>query len=320
MKTRRIGSLDVSIVGLGANNFGRWIGDDESVAVLESALENGITFIDTADTYGQGRSEEILGRALMGRRDEVVLATKFGHAVQGHAGGASPEYLRGALTRSLRRLRTDWIDLYILHRPVAETPIAETLGALEDLRSEGLLREIGCSTFRIDQLKEALATTKEGGTGFVNLQNEFNLLNRQDERELLPFCASNDISYVPFFPLASGLLTGKYRSGEAPGKETRMAKWEERGPYFLREENFVRVEALRTFAECRQLPLAKLAIAWILTRPAVASVIAGATRPEQIEVNVGAASVELTSGELAEVDLIAPIALNVRERTLVDPE
>ena len=213
MKTRKIGSLDVSIVGLGTNNFGWRIDELQAAQVINKAIDVGVNFIDTADTYGATQSEEFIGRALKDRRDEVVLATKFGSKIDDErVGGAQPDYVRSAAEESLRRLKTDRIDLYILHRPDPNTPIAETLGALDELVRQGKVIEIGCSAFSLAQLKEAEEAAATLGTArFVNLQSEYNLLHRDVEREVLPECARSDIAFVPYSPLVGGLLTGKYR-------------------------------------------------------------------------------------------------------------
>ena len=212
MDLRPIGSLDVSVVGLGTNNFGLGMHEDDVPPVVEAALDAGINFFDTADSYGD--SEERLGRALGGHRDEVVIGTKFGSAVgRDGTGGAAPGYVRQAVERSLARLGTDRIDLYQLHRPDPQTPIADTLGTLHDLVREGKVREIGCSNFSAAQLREADAAAPDGGPRFVSVQNHYNLVHREDEREVLPECERLGLAYLPYFPLASGLLTGKYTRG-----------------------------------------------------------------------------------------------------------
>ena len=213
MDTRTIGTLTVSEVGLGCNNFGMLIERKESEAVVGAALDAGITLFDTADMYGNTKSEEYLGAALGARRDEIVLATKFGGPFEGHTGGATPAYARTSLEDSLRRLGTDHVDLYQLHYPDPNTPIAETLGALGELVAEGKIREIGCSNFDAAMLEEAADVVKDGAPGFVSVQNEYNLLHRDAEDEVLGFCDRTHTAFLPYFPLASGLLTGKYRAG-----------------------------------------------------------------------------------------------------------
>ena len=304
MRTRQIGSLDVTIVGLGTNNFGFGMAEEDVPAVVDAALAQGINFIDTADSYGA--SEERLGSALGSRRDRVLIATKFGSPVMGEegTGGARPEYVRQAVDASLRRLGTDRIDLYQLHRPDKETPIADTLGALAELVKAGKVREIGCSNFSADQLQEAEKAAGDGPR-FVSVQNHYNLLNRGDEAEVLPECERLGIAYLPYFPLASGLLTGKYRRGQAPPEGTRLQRWGERAAGALNDQNFDKVDALAAWAQERGHTLLDLAFAWLAGKPAVASVIAGATKPEQVEANAAAGAWELTPAEVAEVDALA---------------
>jgi aryl-alcohol dehydrogenase-like predicted oxidoreductase len=298
MRTRRIGSLEVSVVGLGCNNLGRRIDEDRSRAVVLTALEEGITFLDTADVYGDGRSEEYLGRILEGRRDRVVLATKFGAAVD--RGGGAPAYVRERVEDSLRRLRTDRIDLYQLHQPDPATPIADTLEVLAELVREGKVREIGCSNFSAAQLREADAAAGEGAPRFVCVQNELNLLDRADEAEALPEAERLGLAYIPYFPLASGLLTGKFHRGEPPPEGTRIATWSEADRReALSDERFDRIEALERFAAERGRTLLELAVGWLLSHPPVASVIAGATRPEQVRANAAAAGWIPSPEELA---------------------
>ena len=302
MDTRRIGSLEVSVVGLGCNNFGRRLGPDATSAVVDAALNAGITFFDTANVYGGTKSEEYLGRALGRRRDGVVVATKFGSAVDDRRKGASPEYVRQAVEDSLRRLGTDRIDLYQLHRPDPEVPIEDTLGALDELVRDGKVREIGCSNFSADQLREAEAATREGDARFVSVQNEYSLLHREPEHDVLPECERAGFAFIPYFPLANGLLTGKYRRGESIPAGSRLDSG--RGDSLLTEHNLEVAENLIGFPEGRAHTILELAFSWLLTRPAVASVIAGATSPEQVRSNAGAAGWKLTDAELAEVDSI----------------
>jgi aryl-alcohol dehydrogenase-like predicted oxidoreductase len=307
METRRIGSLEVSLVGLGTNNFGMGMSADQVPPVVEAALAAGITFFDTADSYGD--SEERLAQALGSRRDQVVIGTKFGSPVGGaHVGGARPEYVRTAVERSLKRLGTDRIDLYQLHRPDPETPIADTLATLAELVHEGKVREIGCSNFSAPQLRDAEASAAPGGPRFVSVQNHYNLLNRQDEYEVIPECRRLGLAYLPFFPLASGMLTGKYTRGQAPPEGTRLDRWGERAQGILSDENFDVVEALTRWAVARGHTLVDLAIAWLAAKPVVASVIAGATRVAQVEANVAAAGWQLTPEEVVQVDALAPVA------------
>ncbi len=310
METRRIGSLEVSVVGLGCNNFGRRLDADATAEVVRAALDAGITFFDTADIYGFGRSEEFLGRALGARRADIVLATKFGMKMDDERQGAHPAYVRRAAEDSLRRLGTDHIDLYQLHRPDPSVPIADTLGALAELVREGKVREIGCSQFSAEQLREARSAARPGGARFVSVQNEYSLLHREPEREVIPECEREGLAFIPYFPLASGLLTGKYRKGQPVPKGTRLS---EGGSYarLLSERNLDVVEALIRFAESRGHTLLDLAISWLASRPAVASVICGATKPEQVRANAGAASWRLVDEELAEVDAITAAGATV---------
>ena len=305
METRPIGALEVSVVGLGTNNFGRGMEDDDVPPVVNAALDCGINFFDTSDSYGD--SEERLGRALGRHRDEVVIATKFGSAVgKDGTGGAAPDYLRGAVERSLRQLGTDRIDLYQLHKPDPLTPIADTLGALDELVSEGKVREIGCSNFSAAGLREADGAVSPGGARFVSVQNHFNLLNRMDEHEVLPECERLGLAYLPYFPLASGLLTGKYSRGVAPAEGTRMQRWGDRVSGALNDRNFDVTDAVGAWAAERDHSLLDVAIAWLLAKPTVASVIAGATKVEQVRANAAAGQWALSPGDVAAVDALAP--------------
>jgi len=305
MDTRTIGTLTVSEVGLGCNNFGMLIERKESDAVVGAALDAGITLFDTADMYGATKSEEYLGTALGARRDEIVLATKFGGPFEGHSGGATPAYVRTSLEDSLRRLGTDHVDLYQLHYPDPKTPIAETLGTLGELVAEGKIREIGCSNFDGAMLEEAAGAVKDGAPGFVSVQNEYNLLHRDPEDEVLGFCDRTHTAFLPYFPLASGLLSGKYRSGEAP-KGTRLAAWGSYAKDQLSDERLATVAALNSLAQSEGHTVLDLAFAWLLSRPSVASVIAGATKPAQVAANVAAGQWKPSADLLAQVDAIAP--------------
>jgi aryl-alcohol dehydrogenase-like predicted oxidoreductase len=291
--------LRVSRVGIGCNNFGGRIGAEETRAVVEAALEAGITFFDTAEVYGnEGGSERLLGEILEGRREQVVIATKFGWKAD--AGLASAESIRRAVVGSLERLRTDYIDLYYLHRPDATVPLAETLGALDELVQAGTVRAIGCSNFTADQLAEADRVAREQGTTrFTVLQNHYNLLRRDDDADVLPLCRELGVSYVPYFPLASGLLTGKYRRGEPAPEGTRLHGRE------LDQSQFDRIDALARLAEERGHTLLDLAIAALASTPGVDTVIAGATKPEQVRANADAAGWHLSSETLSELDVLA---------------
>jgi len=311
MEKRKIGSLAVSIVGLGCNNFGGRLDYDGTLAVVDAALDAGINFLDTADIYGKTQSEELLGRALAGRRDKVILATKFGMEVDAQRKGAKPDYVRRAAEDSLRRLKTDFIDLYQLHTPDPETPIGDTLAVLDELVQSGKVREIGCSNFSVPQLREAKAAAggmEKQGARFVSVQNEYSLLHREPEREVLAECARESLAFLPFFPLASGALTGKYRRGEKKPESSRLTNSESMARRFFDEPKQEIVEKLRAFAESRGHSLLELAFSWLLRHRAVASVIAGATRPEQIRANVQAAGWTLSEEDLAEIDRIAPVA------------
>ena len=309
MEYRNLGrsGLQVSVVGLGCNNFGRRIGPEEARAVVEKALELGVNFFDTANVYGgNGRSEEILGEILQGRRHEVVIATKFGNPMgEGPMQrGGSRRHIIEQVEASLRRLRTDYIDLYQMHVPDPSTPIEETLRALDDLVRAGKVRYIGNSNFAGWQVVQAhYIAEMKGLTPFVSAQNEYSLLNRTIERELIPACEACGLGILPYFPLASGLLTGKYRRGEPPPPGTRLAAWPA-ADRLLTDRNFDIIERLTEFAQARGHTLLDLAIGWLATKPYISSVIAGATKPEQVEQNVKAAEWRLTAEEMAEVDAI----------------
>ena len=292
----------MSVVGLGCNNFGRRLDSEATSTVVDAALDAGITFFDTADVYGGTKSEEYLGRALARRRGEVVVATKFGSAVDEQRKGARPEYVRQAVEDSLRRLGTDRIDLYQLHNPDPQVPIEDTLGALDELVQAGKVREIGCSNFSADQLREAERATREGAARFVSIQNEYSLFHREPEQDVLPECERAGLAFIPYFPLANGLLTGKYRQGQnAPAGSRLQSRRDDR---LLTERNLAIVEELIEFSESRGHTILELAFSWLLTRPAVASVIAGATSPEQVRSNAAAAGWKLNDAELAEVGAI----------------
>jgi len=306
MDTRTIGSLTVSVVGLGCNNFGMRIGSKETDAVVGAALDAGITLFDSADIYGGTKSEEYLGHALGSRRDEIVLATKFGAPYEDHTGGAAPAYIRVALEDSLRRLGTDHIDLYQLHLPDKNTPIADTLGTLAELVAEGKVREFGCSNFDGPMLEEAGAAVLDGSPGFVSVQNQYNVLYREPEDEVLSFCERTHTAFLPFFPLASGLLSGKYQAGQEAPEGTRMAAWGERAKNELTDERLAKVAALDALAKSEGHSVLDLAFAWLLSHTSVASVIAGATKPEQVTANVAAGDWTLDGAILAQIDTITP--------------
>ncbi len=299
METRRIGSLEATVVGLGCNNFGWRVGREASAAAVDAALDAGINFFDTADIYGAGASEEFLGLALGKRRDTVLIATKFGMKMDEQRRGAHPEYVRRAVDDSLQRLGTDRIDLYQLHQPDPEVPIADTLGALDELVRAGKVREIGCSNFSGAQLREAEAAAK-GGARFVSVQNQYSMVYREPEAEVIPECVREGIALVPYFPLASGLLTGKYRRGQPLPEGSRGHDgW---GPKVFTDENLALVESLTQFATERGHTMLELAVSWLAAQPAVASVIAGAKSPNQVRANAKAASWRLSSEDLKAVE------------------
>jgi len=305
MRTRRIGTLEVSVVGLGCNNFGGRIDFDRSADVVSAALDNGITFFDTADIYGATKSEEFLGRALGRRRDEVVVATKFGMKIDDDRQGAKPDYVPRALEDSLRRLGTDRVDLFILHAPDATTPIADTLEALDACVRAGKVREIGCSNFSAEQLRDAAAAVTGDGARFVSVQNEYSLLQREPDRAVIPECRREGIAFVPYFPLASGLLTGKYKKGEPPPPGGRLSGMAAEH-FAALDDRLLVVEHLAALAEERGHSLLELAMSWLLSRAEVASVIAGATSRDQVEANAAAGDWELDETVLREVDQLAP--------------
>jgi aryl-alcohol dehydrogenase-like predicted oxidoreductase len=311
MQKRKLGSTgpEVSIVGLGGNNFAHRIDFEASRLVVEKALDLGITLIDTADNYGnKGGSEEFLGRILGSRRKDVVLATKFGLQMDddGKLRGASRRYAMQAVEASLRRLKTDWIDLYQVHFPDPRTPIEETLRALDDLVKSGKVRFIGCSNFAAGQLEEAMGVSRQHRlSSFVTCQDEYNLLVRGVEKDRLPVMRQHGLSLLPYFPLASGLLTGKYRQNAPLPPGSRLAGRVPRGKdAFLNARNWGIVEALSDFAAKRDHTLLELAMSWLASRPFIGSVIAGATRPEQVEQNIAAVGWALSAADLAEIDRI----------------
>jgi aryl-alcohol dehydrogenase-like predicted oxidoreductase len=307
---RPLGTSDITVstVGVGCNAFGTRIDADQTRAVVDAAFEHGIDFFDTADTYGAGQSEQLLGEALKGRRDEVVIATKFGmdmQGVNGDDGGrrGTATYVRTAAEASLKRLGTDHIDLYQLHTPDPSTPIEETLGAMTELVKEGKVRAIGSSNLQAWQLVDAdwVSRTK-GLESFVTAQNEYSLYNRMAEIELVPACLELGVGVLPYFPLAYGLLTGKYRRGEAAPAGTRLALSSQAKR--LASADWDRIEALESFATSRGISILELAIGGLAAQPAVSSVIAGATKPEQIAANAAAGQWTPTSEDLVELSTI----------------
>jgi aryl-alcohol dehydrogenase-like predicted oxidoreductase len=291
MRLEKLGpsGLQVSRVGLGCNNFGRRLDLEGTRAVVEAALAEGITFFDTADVYGGGDSERFLGEILAGRRDQVVLATKFGYQ-----GDGSRENVRRSIAASLERLRTDHVDVYYYHRPDGVTPIAETVAAVAELVDDGTVRAIGVSNFSAEQLDEAVAAGQVAA-----LQNRYSLLEREVEKDVLPRCQELGVAFVPYFPLSSGLLTGKYRRGEPAPAGSRLE-----GSDALSDDAFDRVERLEEFAGSREHTLLELAIAGLASQPAIPSVIAGATMPEQVRENAAAGEWELDEAELEKLSAL----------------
>jgi len=290
--------LEVSVIGLGCNNFGWRIDEQTTRTVVDAAIAAGINFFDTSDTYGKTTSEQFLGRALAGRRESVIVATKFGKTVDETHTGARPEYAIQACNDSLRRLGMDYIDLYQLHAPDPAVPIADTLGALDELVIAGKVREIGCSNFSAAQIAEAERTSESRHFArFVSVQNHYNLLKRDDESDVIPECERLGISYLPYFPLESGLLTGKYRKGQRAPEGTRIADGGWLAEKF-NDRNLETIERLIAFAEAHDHTLLELAMSWLLRLSVVASVIAGATSAQQVRSNAASPNWQLTPSEI----------------------
>ena len=312
MKHRKLGQspLEVSVVGLGCNNFGNRVDLEGTRRVVHTALDLGITLFDTADIYGnKGGSETFLGQSLGARRKDIVLATKFGMAMDEAETlrGASRAYIMSAVEASLGRLGTDWIDLYQLHRPDPKTPIEETLRALEDLIQQGKVRYIGCSNLPAWQVVEAQWTARKiGSHAFISCQDEYSLIVREPDRELIPAAQAYGLGVLPYFPLAGGFLTGKYKRGQPMPAGARLNTAKRLADRYITDANWAIVESLENFCAQRGRTLLDLAIAWLAARPQISSVIAGATKPEQVEQNVRAAEWTLSAEELAEVDRISP--------------
>ena len=308
MQFRNLGrsGLRVSLVGLGCNNFGGRIDLEATRKVVDAAIEHGITLFDTADIYGEkGGSETALGQVLGARRKDIVLASKFGMKMFHGGEGGSRRYIMTAVEESLQRLKTDWIDLYQFHKPDPLTPIDETLRVLQDLVTQGKVRYIGCSNMVAWQVADAQWTARDLGlTGFASAQDEYSLLKRGAEKDLIPALRHYGMGLLPYFPLANGALTGKYKRGAAMPEGARLTKLPERAGQIFSEENWLKIEGLTAFAEQRGHSLVELAFSWLAAQPVVSSVIAGATKPEQIAANVKAADWALTAGELAEIDEI----------------
>jgi len=289
METRALGSLQVSVVGVGCNNFGSRLDQASTTNVVLAALDAGVTFFDTADIYGATQSEAMLGVALGARRDEAIIASKFGMPIDDAHFGASPTYVKSACEDSLRRLGTDHLDLYQLHYPDDTVPIADTLGALRELVDAGKVREIGCSNLSVAQLNEA-KTAAGDGPAFVSVQNQYSLLEREPERDgVLAACSALEIGFLPFYPLANGLLTGKVRPGEPIPQESRLAKMTpERSVHWLGDELQTKVAALLDYAESIDVPILSLAFSWLLSHAVIPSVIAGAYNADQMRANANA--------------------------------
>ena len=302
MEQRSLGSLRVSEVGIGCNNFGGRLDQEHATNVVNAAIEAGVNFFDTADIYGATKSEEFLGHALGARRSDVIIATKFGMPIDNQHFGASPKYVRAACEDSLRRLNTDYIDLYQLHFPDETVPISETLGTLHELIAAGKIREIGCSNFTVEQLREAKLAAGDGPS-FVSVQNQYSLLDRSPEHDgVLAVCDELGLSFLPFYPLANGLLTGKVRPGEPIPEGTRLAAMSaERSVHWLSDEFQERVSALLAYADSTNVAILSLAFSWLLNHPVVTSVIAGASNAEQIHANAAAVSA-LTTKQRDELD------------------
>jgi aryl-alcohol dehydrogenase-like predicted oxidoreductase len=307
MKTRALGSLQVTEVGVGCNNFGTRLDQEQATDVVNAAIESGINFFDTADIYGGTKSEVFLGVALEGRRDEVIVASKFGMPIDDTHFGASPDYVRSACDDSLRRLNTDYIDLYQLHYPDEKTPIADTLGALGELVTAGKVREIGCSNFTPEQLREAKAAAGTGPS-FVSVQNQYSLLDRTPERDgVLKACDELGIGFLPFYPLANGLLTGKVRPGQPIPEGTRLSKMApERSAHWLSDELQARVGTLLEYADAANTPILTFAFSWLLHHHEVSSVIAGASSPEQVRANAASVS-ELSNNVFEELNRLSAL-------------
>jgi aryl-alcohol dehydrogenase-like predicted oxidoreductase len=302
MRTAWIGDLEVSVVGLGCNNFGRALDKAGSAAVVEAALEVGINHFDTASNYGEGQSESFLGAALGGRRDDVIIATKVGVPIPGWdgSGGAAPDYVREVLERSLAELGTDYVDVYMVHFPDPETPIEDTLAVMSAMVDEGKVRQIGCSNFDPGQLTEALAVSAERGwPPFVCDQVQYSMLHRDPkENGLAELCLAEGVALLPYYPLANGLLTGKTKRGGEPQGRLRMDRYQE----YLTDENFDVVEAVEAFASERDRSMVQVALGWLLAQEAVPAVTAGATSPDQVRANAKAADWEPSTEDLAALE------------------
>jgi aryl-alcohol dehydrogenase-like predicted oxidoreductase len=302
METRKIGSLEVSVVALGCNNFGGGFDQDLVDEVVHAAVDAGITYFDTAEGYGKGQSEEVLGKALKGRREGVVVATKY----DGRPGEA-----RAHAEASLKRLGVDHIDLYTLHHPVSDVPVAETLDALNELANDGLIRDFGCSNVGVAQLEEAAAAVATGRRGFVSVQNDYNLFNRKMELSVLPYCAATGLAFTAYFPIYHGLLTGHFHRGEELKPGSRLATSHPlRQAAAFTDEHFDVLEGLEAFAEARGRRVVDVALARLLAEPGLKAVLPGAASADHVRSNANAATMKLSAEEIAEIDAIAPTTAN----------
>jgi aryl-alcohol dehydrogenase-like predicted oxidoreductase len=310
MRKRKVGSLEVSVVAVGCNNFGRWLDVNQTQRIIDAAVDQGINFFDTADHYGRPRtaSESLVGLCLQSRRNQVIIATKFGRPLDDRRQGAKAWYVKSATEDSLRRLRSDYIDLMQLHIPDPTTPIEETLGALDELRTAGKIREFGASNFSVTQLSEAAAAADRLGVrGFASTQAELSLLNRRAESDVLPECQRLRMSFLPYLPLYNGLLTGRYSRGVAPAADSRIGhKDEQTRAAIFSDRNMKIVDDLNHWATARGHTLLELAFAWLLSHEAIPSVLAGVSSTEQVAANVAATQWVLTADEVAQVEALAP--------------
>lgn len=309
MEYRRLGNsgLKVSAVGLGGNNFGWWADEQVSIPVIHHAIDLGVNFIDTADVYARGQSEEFVGKAIKGKRTNLVIATKFANPMGDgpNERGGSRRYIMQAVDASLKRLKTDYIDLYQMHIPDPTTPMGETLRTLDDLIQAGKVRYIGCSNFAAWQMCEAIWISRANNfTTFVSTQPMYNLLSRGIERELVPCCQQYGISIIPYSPLASGFLTGKYQQGKPPPEGARLSGSDQRFQRVFNEANWSKLTKLESWAKEHDHTVGELAIAWLLAKPMVATVIAGARKSEQVDTNVAAGDWTLTPEEVTEVEAL----------------
>ena len=309
MDYRQLGNsgLKVSAIGLGGNNFGWWADEQTSITVVNQALDQGINFIDTADMYDRGRSEEFIGKALKGKRDKAIIATKFGFPMSDdpNDGGASRHHIMSAVENSLRRLQTDYIDHYQVHNPDPATPIEETIRALDDLVRAGKVRYIGCSNFAAWQLNEALWTSRKNGwETFVSIQSRYNIMERQLENEVVPCCQAHSIGVIPWGPLAGGFLTGKYSRENRSAVDGRLSGTNRLYENVITKDNWNKLAKLQAFAAERNHKMGELALTWLLSKPWVSTVIAGARTVEQISGNVAAAEWKLTPDDIKELEAI----------------